>query len=223
MTRIIPSATSVRSNSQISSYARCHCSSVAKPSTRSTSTRPYQDRSSTAIPPQPGSDGQNRQRKWCRFSSWVGAAKEATRTCRGSSGAVSRLMQPPLPEASQPSKTTQSGGPSPGSIPSWPPRESRSQTSRVWAAANRSASSARLSLSPRSSMSSRPATRPASPAPTRQASEAGQCPGSRRSTQTSLWSEVGNGKTPTSRKSGSSVVGQKTPDRAIRSDLRGST
>ena len=69
LTMIMPSATSVRSNSTISLYARDHCSLVANPSTRSTSTRPYQDRSNTAMPPQPGRFGQNRHRKWCRFSS----------------------------------------------------------------------------------------------------------------------------------------------------------
>ena len=102
---------SVRSKSTISSYARLHCSSVANPSTRSTSTRPYHDRSNTDMPPQPGMDGQKRQRKWWRFSSKVGAANCVTRTWRGSSGATSRLIAPPLPDASQPSNTMQSGGP----------------------------------------------------------------------------------------------------------------
>src|SRR6476659_5724329 len=63
------------------------------------------------MPPQPGSDRENRDRKWWRFSSDVGAANCTTRTCRGSSGATSRLIAPPFPDASQPSKTTQSGGP----------------------------------------------------------------------------------------------------------------
>ena len=49
----------------------------AKPSTRSTSTRPYQERSKTAMPPQPGSAGQNRHSQWCRFSSSVGAENGA--------------------------------------------------------------------------------------------------------------------------------------------------
>ena len=43
-----------RSKLTISSYARPHWSSVAKPSMRSTSTRPYQLRSNTDIPPRPG-------------------------------------------------------------------------------------------------------------------------------------------------------------------------
>ena len=40
-----PQRVSAHSNSLISSYARRHSASVAKPSTRSTSTRPYQVRS----------------------------------------------------------------------------------------------------------------------------------------------------------------------------------
>ena len=83
--------------------------------------------------PSPGSDGQNRQRKWWRFSSWVGAANWTTRTCRGSSGATSRLIAPPLPEASQPSKATQTGGPS-SPPPIRPPSVSRSWVRRVQAA-----------------------------------------------------------------------------------------
>ena len=85
------------------------------------------------MPPQPGSTGQKRHRKWCRFSSWVGAANWATRTCRESSSSTSRWIAPPLPEASQPSKSTSSGGPSsPGPI--WPPSSSRRWTRRSWAA-----------------------------------------------------------------------------------------
>ncbi len=80
LTMIIPSRAYIASNSTISSYARDHCSTVANPSTRSTSTRPYQDRSRTDIPPQPGSAGTKRQRKWWRFSRGVGAANVATRT-----------------------------------------------------------------------------------------------------------------------------------------------
>ncbi len=108
---IIPSSANVCSKSVISSYARRHCTSVARFSTRSTSTRPYQLRSKMVMPPHPGNGGQKRHRKWWRSSSGVGAANGATCTCRGSSGSTSRLMAPPLPAASQPSKTTQTGGP----------------------------------------------------------------------------------------------------------------
>ena len=118
---------------------------MAKPSTRSTSTRPYQERSSTAIPPQPGRAELNRSRKWWRFSSAVGAAYEATRTWRGSSGVTSRRIAPPLPEASQPSNSASTGGPSgwssrePGT--GRPPHSRRSANSRCWAASSRLASS----------------------------------------------------------------------------------
>ena len=62
-------------------------------------------------------------------------------------------MAPPLPEASQPSSRTHSGGPTPWS-PVRPPSTSRSCSSRVCAASRRSASSLRLSRSERSRPSS---------------------------------------------------------------------
>ena len=55
--------------------------------------------------PSPAARGQKRQRKWWRFSSGVGAANWTTRTWRGSIGATSRLIAPPLPDASQPSNS----------------------------------------------------------------------------------------------------------------------
>src|SRR3954447_8916299 len=159
---IMPSSASMRSNSLISPYARDHCSSVAKPSTRSTSTRPYHDRSSTAIPPQPGSTGKKRHRKWWRFSSWVGAANDATRTWRGSSGATRRLIAPPLPEASQPSNSTHTGGPSRPS-PSRPPSTSRSSSRRRCSFASRFSDSSLESFRLRSTSSRRPIARPILP------------------------------------------------------------
>ena len=84
-------------------------------STRSTSTRPYQERSNTAIPPSPGSAGQKRHRKWWRFSSGVGAANCATRTWRGSSGSTSRLIAPPLPGRVPALEDHASAGPEPRS------------------------------------------------------------------------------------------------------------
>jgi len=63
LTSSMPSSKKLGSKAAISSYARRHCVSVAKPSARSTSTRPYHERSSTAIPPQPGSAGMNRTMK----------------------------------------------------------------------------------------------------------------------------------------------------------------
>ena len=88
---------------------------------------------------------------------------DATRTWRGSSGATSRLIAPPLPEASQPSNSASTGGPSgwssrePGT--GRPPHSRRSANSRCWAASSRSASSWRDNLSDRSRSSSRPTSR----------------------------------------------------------------
>ena len=106
----------------------------AKPSTRSTSTRPYQERSSTAIPPQPGSAGQKRHRSGGASRRSVGAANCTTRTWRGSSAATSRLIAPPLPLASQPSKThAHAAARCPGRRSS-PPSRRRSASSRSCAA-----------------------------------------------------------------------------------------
>src|SRR5829696_6705460 len=69
-------------------------------------------------------------------------------------GWTSRRMAPPLPEASQPSKSTHTGGPSRPS-PSSPPRVSRSSSRRLEAASSRRASSSRLSLRLRSTSSRR--------------------------------------------------------------------
>ena len=75
-----------------------------------------------------------------------GAANWATRTCRGSRWSTSRLIAPPLPLASQPSKTMHRPGPScgrgpPGSAGIWAPSTSRSCSSRCWAACSCFASS----------------------------------------------------------------------------------
>src|SRR4051812_25875090 len=64
-------------------------------------------------------------------------------------------MAPPLPDASIPSKRTQTGGPMPAS-PSLPPSASRRARSRLWPAFRAFACSFLLSLSERSSSSRRP-------------------------------------------------------------------
>src|SRR6187551_2652608 len=64
-------------------------------------------------------------------------------------------MAPPFPDASQPSKSTHSGGPIFPSVVR-PPSQRRSCSRRSPAASRRSASSALLSLSVRSSSSRRP-------------------------------------------------------------------
>jgi len=53
--------------------------------------------------------------------------------------------------------------------------------------------------------------------------ETAALPGTRRSAQTSRWSEDGNGKVPVSRDSGSACTGQKTPASVGRRSLDGST
>src|SRR3954451_14936145 len=119
------------------------------------------------MPPWPGSAGQNRHRKWCRFSSYVGAANWATRTCRGSRWSTNRLIAPPLPEASHPSKTTHSPGPSCGRCPaaaSCPPSTRRSCSRRCCAALSCFASCSLLSRALRST-AARCDIRPASPDP----------------------------------------------------------
>src|SRR5215204_7483489 len=73
-------------------------------------------------------------------------------------GVTSRRMAPPLPEASQPSNTTHTGGPSRPS-PSSPPRVSLSASRRLEAVSSRAASSVRLSLRLRSSSLRRPIRR----------------------------------------------------------------
>ena len=151
---IIPSSAKVCSKSLISWYARRHWTSVARLSTRSTRTRPYQLRSKMVMPPHPGSGGQKRHKKWWRSSSGVGAAKGATCTWRGSSGSTSRLIAPPFPAASQPSKTMQTGGPSLPSF-SWPPLISRKCNRRRCALPRRLLSSSLETRRERSQSSSR--------------------------------------------------------------------
>src|SRR5215212_3857887 len=79
-------------------------------------------------------------------------------------GVTSRRMAPPLPEASQPSNSTHTGGPSRPS-PSSPPRVSRSSSRRLEAASSRAASSSRLSFRLRSSSPRRPISRSWQPPP----------------------------------------------------------
>ena len=79
-----------------------------------------------------GSGGASRRR----------SARRTARPARaaGPAAPTSRLIAPPLPEASQPSKTTHSGGPSRCS-PSWPPSSRRRCSSRSPAASRRLAAS----------------------------------------------------------------------------------
>ena len=77
------------------------------------------------------------------------SAPRTARRARGGDRAVptSRLIAPPLPDASHPSNTTHNGGPMPPS-PTRPPSTRRSCSSRRWARSSRSASSRRDELQP---------------------------------------------------------------------------
>ena len=94
------------------SYARRHAArSRTPPPARRARARTTSDRARSSRPSRAGrarsatgSDGAAPGRSAPRTAS--------TLTCRGSSGPVSRRIAPPLPDASQPSNTTHSGGPS---------------------------------------------------------------------------------------------------------------
>ena len=59
------------------------------------------------MPPLPGTAGQNRHRKWCRFSRSFGAWYWKTEKWRGSNGAVSRRIHPPFARGVPPFKENQ--------------------------------------------------------------------------------------------------------------------
>src|SRR5215469_13080738 len=72
--------------------------------TRSTPARLYQLRSNRTISPADGNSATYRWKYHCPRSFSVGVARATTRQTRGFSGSVMRLMTPPLPAASRPSK-----------------------------------------------------------------------------------------------------------------------
>src|SRR6516165_3178804 len=74
--------------------------------TRSTLARLYQLRSNRTISPAEGNSATYRWKYHCPRSLSVGVARATTRHTRGFSGSVMRLMTPPLPAASRPSKMT---------------------------------------------------------------------------------------------------------------------
>jgi hypothetical protein len=88
-----------------------HSSGRQKPITRSTPARLYQDLSSSTISPSAGRCAMYRCRyhSVCSFS--VGFSRATTRAPRGFRFSVNRLIVPPLPAASRPSKTTMSRPP----------------------------------------------------------------------------------------------------------------
>ena len=85
------------------------------------------------MPPQPGQRGPEAPAASGGASRRsVGAANCATRTWRGSRPATSRLIAPPLPLASQPSKTHAAAAARSRSRSTWPPSARRSASSRFW-------------------------------------------------------------------------------------------
>ena len=74
--------------------------------TRSTPARLYQERSNRTISPLAGQVGDVALEVPLALLASVGAARATTRAARGLRVSVMRLMAPPLPAASRPSKIT---------------------------------------------------------------------------------------------------------------------
>ena len=104
--KMIPERTSIRSNSGQDRRNSRYSSSVQNPMTGSTSPRLYQLRSNRTISPAAGSSATYRWNHHWVFSRSLGVPRATTRTTRGLSRSVIRLMTPPLPAASRPSKMT---------------------------------------------------------------------------------------------------------------------
>ena len=105
-------------------------------------------------PPSPGSAGKAPQEMVPLLVRRRSAPNWDTRTWRGSSRRHTRLIAPPLPAASQPSKTMRHGRAEPA-VAELPPVDSRRCRSRRWARLTDSASSSREMRAARSTSSSR--------------------------------------------------------------------
>ncbi len=111
-TRMMPERISIASSAGVARRNSSYSSSVQKPMTRSTPARLYQLRSNSTISPAAGSSSTYRWKyHWDRSRS-VGLVSATTRTTRGLVRSTMRLMVPPLPAASRPSKSTQTRRPS---------------------------------------------------------------------------------------------------------------
>ena len=82
-------------------------SGVQKPITGSTPARLYQLRSKITTSPAAGKCWTYRWTYICDFSRSVGVGRATTRNTRGLTRSVIRLIVPPFPAVSRPSKTTQ--------------------------------------------------------------------------------------------------------------------
>ena len=101
----MPSSTSCRSKTGHCRVQRSYSSSVQKPITRSTPPRLYQERSNRASSPRVGRCSTYRWKYHCPRSRSVGDGRATIRATRGLRYCVIRLIVPPLPAASRPSKT----------------------------------------------------------------------------------------------------------------------
>jgi len=109
--RMMPDSTIARSTAGVIRRNRSVCSGVQKPITRSTPARLYQLRSKMTTSPAAGKWAMYRWTYICDFSRSVGAGRATTRKTRGLTRSVIRLIVPPLPAVSRPSKTTKTLAP----------------------------------------------------------------------------------------------------------------
>ena len=109
----MPESTIACSTAGANPRNRSTWSSVVNPITRSTPARLYQDRSKILTSPADGKCAMYRWRYIWLFSRSVGAASATTWKTRGLTRSVRRLMTPPLPAVSRPSKTMHTLAPVP--------------------------------------------------------------------------------------------------------------
>ena len=109
---MMPDRTRARSNCGQVRKNSVYSSSVQKPITFSTPARLYQLRSKRTISPAAGRWATYRWKYHWVFSRSVGVPRATTRQCRALRRSMIRLMVPPLPAVSRPSKMTTTRSPS---------------------------------------------------------------------------------------------------------------
>ena len=102
--KMMPSFTSISSNMGTSFKKRLFCSSEQNPMTGSTMARLYQLRSKSTISPACGRCWTYRWKYHWVCSMSLGCSRATTLAPRGFMCCMTRLMVPPLPAASRPSK-----------------------------------------------------------------------------------------------------------------------
>ena len=111
LTRWMPERTSIRSSSGACRMNSRYSARLQYPITRSTPARLYQDRSNSTTSPAAGRCAMYRWKYHWLFSRSLGFSSATTRAPRGLRCSMNRLMVPPLPAASRPSKSTISRSP----------------------------------------------------------------------------------------------------------------